>query len=99
MTSSAGGNVEIGSPKNILLKAITVQKMGASDYRVPPPPLPSGHSEFFILKNQKTGQVIANRSYRITTSEGEVYTGISDKNGKTVEVYTAKPSELKIEFM
>ncbi|NHB94585.1 DUF2345 domain-containing protein, partial [Photorhabdus cinerea] len=91
------GNIELGCPGNILLKAANIQKMGAENVNAPAPALPRGFSGFFTLKDQDSGQVLPHKRYRITTADGQVFEGVSDENGKTVEIHTATPDKLNIE--
>ncbi|MCG8173008.1 DUF2345 domain-containing protein, partial [Brenneria goodwinii] len=93
-----GGNIELGCPGNILLKSANVQKMGAASFDVSPPELPRGYGEFFILHSEKNGEIMPLSRYRITTSEGKVFEGSSDKDGKTDEIFTAAPDNIIIEF-
>lgn len=94
----SGGNVEIGCPKNILLKSINVQKLMAADYDLPKPELPKGFNDFFIAKDEDSGEIMPFVSYRIKTGEGNVYEGVTDAEGKTITVYTAQPESLDIEL-
>lgn len=36
--------------------------------------------------------------YRVTTEQGEVFNGVTDKHGKTMSVHTLVPENLKIEL-
>lgn len=92
-----GGNIELGCPGNILLKATNVQKLGPGNYRVPPPELPKGFGGGFLLTDE-SGVPQAAVPYRITTAEGEVLRGVTSDEGKTVAVYTAVPSGINVEF-
>lgn len=93
-----GGNIELGCPKNILLKSMNVQKLGASSLNTPVEALPRGYKGGFTVTSEETGEIMPYVSYRLTTAEGDVYDGISDDNGQTIPVYTAIPSSIKIEF-
>lgn len=93
-----GGNIELGCPKNILLKSMNVQKLGATSLNTPVEELPRGYKGGFTITSEKTGEIMPYVSYRLTTAEGDVYDGISDENGQTIPVYTAIPSSVKIEF-
>ncbi|MBA7804431.1 type VI secretion system tip protein VgrG [Citrobacter freundii] len=95
----SGGNVEIGCPKNILLKSINVQKLMAADYDLPKPELPKGFNDFFIAKDEDSGEIMPFVPYRIKTGEGNVYEGVTDAEGKTITVYTAQPESLDIELL
>ena len=95
----SGGNVEIGCPQNILLKSISVQKLMAVDYDLPKPELPKGFNDFFIAKDEDSGEIMPFVPYRIKTGEGNVYEGVTDAEGKTITVYTAQPESLDIELL
>ena len=92
-----GGNIELGCPKNILLKSVNVQKLGVTSLNTPVEELPRGFCEGFTVKNKETGKPVPFSQYRITTGEGDVYEGVSDQDGKTIPIYTATPTKLKIE--
>ncbi|MGA4504253.1 type VI secretion system Vgr family protein [Citrobacter portucalensis] len=92
-----GGNIELGCPKNILLKSVNVQKLGATSLNTPVEELPRGFCEGFTVKNKKTGKPVPFVQYRITTGEGNVYEGVSDQDGKTMPIYTATPTKIRIE--
>jgi len=94
----SSGNIELGCPGNILLKASNVQKMGAANLNLPPQELPKGFKGVFAITNQDTGEVMPYTLYKITTAEGDVYSGTTDKLGNTMPIYTASPSSIKIEF-
>ncbi|EAQ4906428.1 type VI secretion system tip protein VgrG [Salmonella enterica] len=94
----SGGNIELGCPGNILLKAANVQKMGGANLNLSPQELPKGFKGGFAVTNQDTGEVMPYTHYKITTAEGDVYSGTTDKLGNTMPIYTASPSSMKIEF-
>lgn len=94
----SGGNIELGCPGNILLKAANVQKMGAANLNLSPQELPKGFKGGFAITNQDTGEVMPYTHYKVTTAEGDVYSGTTDKLGNTMPIYTASPSSMKIEF-
>ncbi|EOI5725675.1 type VI secretion system Vgr family protein [Cronobacter turicensis] len=94
----SGGDIELGAPGNILLKCANAQKMGPASLNAPPRTFPKGYGEGFTLKDHESGEIQPFTFFRITTGEGEVYEGVSDEHGKTMRVFTAMPSELKIEF-
>lgn len=94
----SGGNIELGCPGNILLKAANVQKMGAANLNLSPQELPKGFKGGFAVTNQDTGEVMPYTHYKVTTAEGDVYSGTTDKLGNTMPIHTASPSSMKIEF-
>ncbi|MBF7978980.1 MULTISPECIES: type VI secretion system Vgr family protein [Rahnella] len=95
----SGGNIELGCPGNILLKSTNVQKMGPADYDVAKPELPKGYAENFIARSEDDGKIMPNALYRITTGEGKSFEGRTDSEGKTIDVYTSLPDDLKIELL
>ncbi|WP_105746291.1 type VI secretion system Vgr family protein [Cronobacter dublinensis] len=92
-----GSNIILGCAGNILHKAANVDQSSPETINTSPVTFPKGYSEGFTTTSSKTGEVKPYTHYRITTSEGEVYEGISDAQGKTVPIYTALPSEIKID--
>ncbi|MCM7549648.1 DUF2345 domain-containing protein [Enterobacter hormaechei] len=94
----SGGNIECGCPGNILLKAANVQKMGAANINVPAKELPMGFGGSYVLADDKDIP-FSKTMYRITTSEGAVFSGETDEEGNTLPVFTAFPSDMKIEIL
>ncbi|ELY4853892.1 type VI secretion system tip protein VgrG [Cronobacter turicensis] len=92
------GNIELGCPENILLKTMNVQKMGPAMLNVTPYDFPKGYGGIYTLKDEH-GNIIPNTEYKITTGDGEIFTGVSDENGKTVPIYTAMPCKLNIDIL
>jgi hypothetical protein len=92
-----GGDIEIGAPGNIYHKAAVVQKSGATSLNAPVTPIPTGYAGTYTLKDDAQ-QPMPFTLYQITTQEGEVFKGVTDKEGKTVRVHTLLPGGLKIEF-
>ncbi|MCK7259138.1 type VI secretion system tip protein VgrG [Enterobacter asburiae] len=94
----SGGNIELGCPGNILLKAANVNQTGHASLDTPPVTFPKGYSEGFITTSSASGAVKPFTTYKITTAEGEVYEGISGAEGETSPIFTSMPSQLKIEY-
>lgn len=92
------GNIEIGCPGNISLKAANVDQTGPGSLDSEPIAFPKGYSGSFTLKDPESGEIKPFTNYRVTTAEGEVLTGISDSSGKTSHLYSSMPGEMKIEF-
>lgn len=93
-----GQNIEIGCPGNITLKATNVDQPSPATLKAPPVTLPKAYSENFVTTDTQTGEIKPFTSYRISTREGDVYEGISGRDGKTAPVYTAMPSSVSIEY-
>lgn len=94
----SGGNIELGCPGNILLKAANVNQTGPASLDTPPVAFPKGYSEGFTTTSSANGAVKPFTTYKITTAEGGVYEGISGANGETSPIFTSMPSQLKIEY-
>jgi type VI secretion system secreted protein VgrG len=92
----SGGNIELGAPGNILLKAANVQKLGAASLHSQPVEFPKGFNEFFVIKDEKTGKPRPDYLYKLITAEGEEIQGRTDAEGKTTTVYGATPGSIKL---
>jgi len=94
----SGGNIELGCPGNILLKATNVNQTGPASLDTPPVTFPKGYSGSFTIKDTETGEVKPFTKYRVTSPEGDIYEGISDSSGKTAPLYSLTPGNMEIEF-
>ncbi|MBO0637119.1 MULTISPECIES: type VI secretion system Vgr family protein [Pantoea] len=94
----SGGNIELGCPGNILLKAANVNQTGPASLDTLPVTFPKGYSEGFTTTSSTSGAVKPFTTYKITTAEGDVYEGISGAEGETSPIFTSMPSQLKIEY-
>lgn len=93
-----GKNIILGCEGNVLWKCANAQKMGAANYTSSVSEFPDGYSEYFVAHDEKTGQPAPNTRYRITTSKGDVFSGITDSDGNTAEIFTALSEKIKIEL-
>ncbi|MDJ0040688.1 DUF2345 domain-containing protein [Pantoea allii] len=93
-----GKNIILGCEGNILWKCANAQKMGTANYTSSVPEFPGGYSEYFVAHDEKTGQLAPNTRYRITTSKGDVFSGITDSDGNTAEIFTALSDKIKVEL-
>lgn len=94
----SGGNIELGCPGNILLKAANVNQTGPASLDTPPVTFPKGYSGSFTIKDTETGEVKPFTKYKVTSPEGDIFEGISDSSGKTSSFYSSMPGQMKIEF-
>ncbi|WP_371367256.1 type VI secretion system Vgr family protein [Pseudomonas sp. QL9] len=92
-----GGDIELGAPGNIYLKAANVQKSGSASLSTPVTQLPGGYSARYVVKDDSQAPMPFTR-YRVTTASGEVFNGATDKDGRTMLVHTLLPDDLKIDF-
>ena len=93
-----GKNIILGCEGNVLWKCANAQKMGTANYTSSVPEFPGGYSEYFVAHDKKTGQLAPNTRYRITTSKGDVFSGITDSDGNTAEIFTALSEKIQIEL-
>jgi type VI secretion system secreted protein VgrG len=92
-----GGEIELGAPGNIYLKAANVQKVGSASLSTAGTQVPSGYSGSYALESEAQAPLPFAR-YRVTTPQGEVFNGVTDKDGRTLNVHTQVPGALKVEF-
>ncbi|WP_159178404.1 type VI secretion system Vgr family protein [Escherichia coli] len=93
-----GKNIILGCEGNVLWKCANAQKMGAANYTSSVPEFPGGYSEYFVAHDEKTGQPAPNTRYRITTNKGDIFSGITDSDGNTAEIFTALSEKIQIEL-
>ncbi|TCT88555.1 type VI secretion system secreted protein VgrG [Gibbsiella quercinecans] len=94
----SGGNIELGCPGNIFLKAANVNQTGPATLDTPPLTFPKGYGGTFTVTDPESGGIKPFTSYKVTSPDGEVYEGISDSSGKTAPFYSSTPGNVKIEF-
>ncbi|EFM0280618.1 type VI secretion system Vgr family protein [Escherichia coli] len=98
----SNGGVEIGGPRNILLKSSNVQKMGALSLlaqmaELPESYNPSQYKGKFQVIDEITKEPLTNTNYAIKREDGSVEYGVTDDNGYTHQVKNDESSE-KIEI-
>lgn len=93
-----GKNIILGCEGNILWKCANAQKMGPATLNTPPQTFPKGYGGVYSLKDSE-GNIIPKTEYKVTTADGQVFTGTSDENGKTMPIYTSMPGKLNIEIL
>jgi type VI secretion system secreted protein VgrG len=74
-----------------------VQKLGGASLETPASPLPSGYSAGYTVKDEAQAPMRFTR-YQITTQQGAVFNGVTDKDGRTMSVHTLVPGDMKIEL-
>lgn len=94
----SGGNIELGCPGNILLKAANVNQTGPASLDTPPVTFPKGYGGTFTVTDPESGDIKPFTSYKVTSPDGEIFEGISDSSGKTAPLYTSMPGNVNIEF-
>lgn len=56
------------------------------------------YSGSFIVKDEKTGEVIKNQKYLMTLPDGQTILGNTDHQGKTITAYSGNPEQIKLEL-
>jgi type VI secretion system secreted protein VgrG len=91
------GEIELGAPGNIYQRADYVLKAGATTLTTPVTPIPYGYAAGYTLIDAQQAAARFVR-YRITTQNGEVFNGVTDKDGRTMPVHTMLPGHVAIDF-
>ncbi len=91
------GEIEMGAPGNIYHRAAYVLKGSATTLTTPVTPIPYGYGAGYTLVDAQQAAARFVR-YRITTQNGEVFNGVTDKDGRTMPVHTMLPGHLAIDF-
>jgi type VI secretion system secreted protein VgrG len=91
------GEIELGAPGDIYHRAVYVLKAGATTLTTPVTPIPYGYGAGYTLVDAQQAAARFVR-YRITTQDGEVFNGVTDKDGRTMPVHTMLPGRVAIDF-
>ena len=99
----AGINIDIACPSTVSVKGASHDFMGAASGAAALASLPDTRvklfDEAFVLKNEKNGEPLAHRSYRIKRADGTYEHGQTDENGRTHVISSADQESLKIEVL
>ncbi|APC19545.1 type IV secretion protein Rhs (plasmid) [Pseudomonas frederiksbergensis] len=79
-----GGNIELGMPGNLIVKAAKHSLLGATSLEAELPKFKVGDTQRrFMLKQIDGTSAMPNMQYKITLSSGEVVEGVTDAQGAT----------------
>lgn len=93
-----GGKIELGSPGNILLKSVNVQKMSKARLSPAMPVLPGeGNYDLSLDLRDWEGAPISGAKYKITFESGSVLSGILDEQGYTLHT-NVPPESASVEY-
>ncbi|RKV70706.1 MAG: type VI secretion system tip protein VgrG [Neisseria sp.] len=92
----ANGEVEIGSPKVVRVRAPMVVTI-PSNVPVKLPDFKQIYSGRYILRDRKTQKVVRNRPYTLTLEDGSQIEGITNSKGETMIVNTSSPQKVVFE--
>lgn len=102
-----GGNITFTTPGTWNARGSLKEMVGGGRGSAPRPDLPDSrvsasktpnYNQQFILKEKETGEIIANRRYKLVASTGEIIKGVSDENGMTKRIFTSGPATITIEL-
>ncbi|MCX7206933.1 MAG: type VI secretion system Vgr family protein [Proteobacteria bacterium] len=89
-----GGNIEIHCPGEVSIKGASHEISGGTSLGKTFNEMPtSKFNDKFLLRDQATGEVLANRKYMIQRGFGEKEYGISDADGYTHEIKNPDSTE------
>ncbi|MBD8531778.1 MULTISPECIES: type VI secretion system Vgr family protein [unclassified Massilia] len=94
-----GGNIMLHAPGKVDFKASMREVTGPADGSISKPDLPKAkeiYNEAFVVMNEETKQPMANVRYRLESASGVVVEGITDTQGRTQRIFTAKREELTL---
>ncbi len=94
----SGGGVEVGGPKNILLKSANVQKMSKAQLPVEMPVLPGkGNYDLSLDLRDWDGIPIGGAKYKIAFESGAVLSGMLDDKGYALHT-NVPPESATVEY-
>lgn len=94
-----GGNITLSGPGKIEFKASMKELAGPQDGSagLPTMPKPTGiFNEAFVVRNEKTGEIMAHVPYRMESASGVVIEGVTDAMGRTQRLFTSKPEAIQL---
>ena len=94
-----GGNIELFCPRKVEFKASMKELTGPHDGSTGLPALPKPNeifNEAFVVRNEKTGDIMAHVPYRIESASGVILEGITDSMGRTQRLFTSKPEDIQL---
>jgi type VI secretion system secreted protein VgrG len=88
----------VGGPGKLFVKMEMIEKDGAVSNGPTLPVLPDGnvYSQFFILTDEDTGEILPNHPYRIRRTDGNYEEGITDEQGRTHTAISYHPEDIKV---
>jgi len=94
-----GGNIMLHAPGKVAFKASMKELAGPADGSVPQPVLPAArdiYNEAFVVVNEETKAPMAYVRYRLESASGLRVDGITDAQGRTQRIFTAKSETLTL---
>ena len=94
-----GGNIMLHAPGKVDFKASAKELAGPVDGSISKPDPPKAkdiYNEAFVVLNEETKQPMAHVRYRLESASGVMVEGVTDAQGRTQRVFTAKREELTL---
>ncbi|MET0320467.1 MAG: type VI secretion system tip protein TssI/VgrG [Duganella sp.] len=93
-----GGNIELHGPGKIEFKASLKELTGPASGSVAAPAFKTRdlYNEAFVVRDEKTGEIMKNVRYRLESASGAVLEGVTDAEGRTKRLFTAKPEQINL---
>ncbi|TFW28821.1 type VI secretion system Vgr family protein [Duganella callida] len=94
-----GGNIMVHGPGTMAFKASMKELTGPADGSAGKPVLPQAkdlYNEAFVVRDEKTGELMANVRYRMESASGQVLEGVTDAEGRTQRLFTGKAEPIKL---
>ncbi|MBP4046413.1 type VI secretion system Vgr family protein [Chromobacterium violaceum] len=92
-----GGNIELHCPGKISIKGSSHEMSGPASVSMPMPFLPKGYQRSYILQDEKTGEPLVGKAYRLKLANGRTLSGYTDWQGKTSAAFTPNAQPVKLE--
>lgn len=97
-----GGNITFTTPGTWNAKGSMKAFVGSGSGSAPRPALPDSRvklfDQAFVLRNQRTGELLVNYPYRIKRADGSWEEGVTDSKGQTHLILGADPERISIEI-
>lgn len=92
-----GGNIELHCPGTISIKGSRHEMSGPASVSMPMPALPRGYQRSYILQDDKTGEPLVGKAYRLKLANGRLLPGYTDWQGRTATVFTPGAQPVALE--
>ena len=88
----------IHGPGTMTFKASMKELTGPADgsFGAPLPQAKDLYNEAFVVRDEKTGEIMKNVRYRMESASGSVIEGYTDAEGRTQRLFTAKPEKIQL---
>ncbi|UJB32711.1 type VI secretion system Vgr family protein [Chromobacterium sp. Beijing] len=92
-----GGDIEVHCPGTVSIKGSSHVLSGPASVSMPMPAMPKGYQRSYILQDEKTGEPLVDKAYRLKLPNGRVIPGYTDWEGRTSTAFTPSSQPVKLE--